>query len=260
MWGKTLAFVILFILAFGLIMAMIPSSFLTGDETVQDQDVLTVLNAADLIVYSNSGSDTMNYQYSSLTDHPDAPQFNASLPEGEYCEIWWGVSGIPDVGTIGKAIEIRHSKDWFWGFQMIENFEISTQDGTKLGWWIFKNMLEDAWDSTTNSSAFYASCSGTSVSIVFKPVDPGETIGEAWDNDHLYYGLSYEWESDQTGFNVLSFIVDLLTFQGIGSGVPGIIGNFIDAMLSTLFWIAIAVVAYVIITAVIPFIPGVGDS
>lgn len=258
MWGKTLAFIVIFILVFGILVAWVPDYFSLGIET-QDTEAQDEINAADLILYSNSGSDTMTYEYSSLTDHPDAPQFNSTFPEGEYLEVWWGISSIPDVGPIGKNIELRHSKDWFWGFQMISNLVFYFANGSTAGIYINKDLLEQAWTSETNSSIFYATGDGVSVSIIFKP-STDVSIGESWDNDELYYGLSYEWNPDATGFNVLALITKLLTFHGLGVGVPGILGNFIDVVLSTLFYIAICIIAYIIITSVIPLVPGAPDT
>jgi hypothetical protein len=262
MWGKTLAFIILFILVFGIIVAWIPDTFYTGD-TFQDSATLEALNAASLIIYSNTGTDNMTQGYSSVEDGPSPPNWNVSLPDGEYLDVWWNQVGI--YGT--WVIELRHVHDvWYGGYGMIDTLQYHYTDGTPVieyflgSWGLQKTHLENAWDSTTNSSAFTASCDHITVSIIFKP-DGGYTdIGEAFDAGYLWYGLSYEWNPDDTGFNVMSLLVNLLTFQGIGVGVPGALGGFIDSVVSALFYIAIAVVAYIIIASVIPLIPGPPDG
>lgn len=262
MWGKTLAFVILFILAFGLLVSMIPDDFIS-DVEIQEQEALTALTAANLIIYDASGVDNMTRPYSSFTDGPTAPNWNVSLPDGEYLEVWWGSNVFGDY-----AIEIRHvGTAWWGGPSQIDMCTFYFTDGSMAygaSWAPNKSIqkadLETAWSDDTNSSVFTAKCDHTSVSIVFKP-DGGYTdIGEAYDNGYLWYALSYQWNPDDTGYNVMSLIVKLATFQGIGVGVPGALGSFIDAIISSLFYIAIAIVAYVVITAVIPFISGAPDT
>jgi hypothetical protein len=265
MWGKTLAFVIIFILVFGIVVAWIPEYFgSTAD--IQDQTALTALSAADLIVYSTAGSDNMTYSYSSLTDAPGAPQWNTSLPDGEYLEVWWGEEvGLP-------YLELRHVHTFLWGYQITDTMHFQYSDGLdatstlvipgsgKTRYYLSEDALVAGWDSESNSSKFTANCDHIAVSIMFQPASNYTSISESYEDGFLSYVLSYEWNPDDTGFNIMSLIVRLLTFQGVGVGVPGSLGNFIDVVISTLFYVAIAVVAYVVITAVIPFIPGPPDG
>lgn len=262
MWGKTLAFIIIFILVFGVIVAWIPDVFVSDTE-IQEAETLEALTAANLIIYSTTGSDNMTHGYSSFNDGPTAPDWNVSLPEGEYLEVWWGSNVFGDY-----AIELRHvGTAWWGGPSQIDMCSFYYTDGLiaeGASWAPYKSLqkadLEAAWDSDSNSSVFTGRCEHTSISIVFKPDNGSTDIGEAYDAGYLWYGLSYEWNADDTGFNVMALLINILTFQGIGVGVPGIMGTFIDAVVSTLFYIAIAVVAYVIITAVIPFISGAPDT
>lgn len=262
MWGKTIAFLILFILAFGLIVSWIPDSF--TDATIQDSEAFGAITAANLIVYENQGADNMAFGYSSYDDGPDPPNWNISLAEGEYLDVAWTFS--PLYGT--RYISLTHVGTTWLGFKYIVDFmEVSYVDGASVDEGVYphalgitKANLETAWSSETNSSAFTAKCTHASVSIVFKPPSGYTDIGESFDGEELWYAVSYGWNSESTGFNIMIFITNLLTFQGIGVGVPGQLGSFIDAVISTLFYIAIAVVAYVIITSVIPLIPGAPDT
>jgi hypothetical protein len=255
MWGKTLAFVILFILAFGLIVAIIPDSF-HGVE-VQESDAFEAITASSLIVFENQGADNMTYPYSSYDDGPDPPNWNISLAEGEYLDVGWTVS--PLFGN--KYIGLTHvGTTWLGVKSTIDIMKVDDDGAYPFSSGLTRSNLITGWDSETNSSAYTAKCEHASVSIVFKPAEGYDTISASWDAGELWYAISYGWNTEDAGFNIMSFVVRLLTFQGVGIGVPGQLGSMIDAIISTLFYIAIAVVAYVVITSVIPFIPGVGNS
>lgn len=261
-WGTTLAFIVIFILAFSSLLAWIPDDF-TPDYFVQDAEATEALIAANLIVYGNTGSDTTFTGYSSLNDAPSAPQWNVSV-EGEYLEVWFG-----DTAIVGYALELRHvTRVWGLYWKVNDMCQWYNLDGVKvsevcsvgrdlISYYIPKDAVVDAWNSDKNMSAFSASCAHISVSIVLSFNDGSyDNIGEAYDAQEIGYAISYEWEPDDSGFAIMTMLIKLLSFQGVGVGVPGILGTLIDALISALFYIAIAVVAYIVITAIIPFIPG----
>jgi hypothetical protein len=261
------------------LLAWIPDTF-SIDAEVQDEISVGEISANNLIVYANSGSDNMtigdlytdegyftNVGYTSLEDAPDAPQYGAGLPGGEYLEVWWSFDGY----VAAYYIELRHVSEWFLGYKHIDYMDFYYADGGKasvdivripgiggstINGGLTKDAVVSAWSADSNSSAFTASCDHASVSFVLKPGENETSISTAWDNGNLWYALSYEWDPNATGFNLMNVLTNLLLFQGVGIGVPGILGDFIDGVISAFFYIAIAVCAYSIITAVIPFIPG----
>lgn len=252
MWSRTLAWIIICIFVFGFLMTWIPDSF-APDTSVQDVETLTAINAADLIVYQSAGSDNMTFSYSSLEDAPNPPQWNFSSAEDEYLEIWWADSGYNiqarHVYTTWIGYSMRDALTWYY-----VSGEVANPSSPKL---LQGAHLAVAWNTETNSSAFTASCAHITISIVFMPDEGYTDVEEAFNDGVLWYAISYKWNADDTGFSVMSLLVKLLTFEGVGVGVPGELGSFIDILISTLFYIAIAVVAYVVITAIIPFVPGV---
>jgi hypothetical protein len=263
MWGRTLALIIIFILAFGVLIAWIPDSF-APDYTIQDSEAVSAISAANLIIYANQGADNMTHGYDSYDDGPSAPDWNVSgLADGEYILVKWLQAPFG-----GWYVSLTHVGTNWLGFKTtIDLLEFSYTDGSLVdnGGFPFqtgitKSNLETAWSSTSNSSAFTAKCDHVTVSIVFKPDEGYDDIGESFDDGYLWYAISYEWNAEDTGFNVMSLVIKLLSFQGIGLGVPGPFGAFLDALLSAFFYLAIIIVAYVVITAVIPFISGVPDS
>jgi ABC-type microcin C transport system permease subunit YejE len=107
MLSRTIVFTVLTLFVFSILMAFIPIEFVSTSTGAYSQSafVVTTLNANDVIVYKNQALDNMTHGYSSLEDAPDPPQWNVSLPTGEYLEVKW--SQFPVGGA--WAIELVHA-------------------------------------------------------------------------------------------------------------------------------------------------------
>jgi len=255
MISKTIVFVIVALFTFSSLIIFLPAEFRSTGAFAQAPYVISTLSANDMIIYKNQGADNMTHGYSSLEDAPDAPQWNASLPEGEYLEVWWNQQTIYGIWVI----QINHvHQEWFgWGYkdQLTWYYKNGTQCQDVWPFMLTRTNLVAAWDSETNSSVFTAKCAHASVSMFFKPWGYDD-IGESYDNEALQYGFSYEWNPDASGFAVLGLLTQVLTFQGVGLDIPGVFGGLVDGILGTFLWVVIAFVVYKIFTGLIPWLSG----
>jgi len=247
--------IILTLFVFSSLLAFIPIAFRIGIET-QDPVVIETLSANNLIVYANQGMDDMTHEYSSLYDAPSPPQWNASLPTGEYLEIWWNQVTI--YGT--WVVKAKHVHTTWFGYGPVDDLVWYYKNGTVCNsLWaerLFDFNLVSAWDTETNSSVFTAKCNHISISLVFMPSEGYTDILESYDDGYLSYYFSYEWSEEASGFSILVLLGNLLTFQGVGLGIPGTFGSLLDSSISMFFYIGLAFIIYKIFTGLIPLVSG----
>jgi hypothetical protein len=246
--GKTLVTVVIVLLVFGTLISFLPIEFRL-DFTGQEPLVVEKLSAADLMVYANTGTDTMIFPYEST----DTNKWTMGLPDNEYVQIAWKTRPFPTP----TSVSIWHVKEYWAGISIVDLIIVQNSYGidvTRNG--ITRSEMVDAWVEDIGASIFTASCSHVSLSIMFEPPEGYSTIGDAWDAGVINYYFTYEWDEEASGHAVVNLIVRLLTFQGIGVGIPGIIGGLVDSLISALLYIAIGWVAYKLIVGLIPFVSG----
>lgn len=220
-------------------------------------EVTEAFEANDIIVYSTTGLDNMTYPYSSLENHPDAPQFNLTVGD-EYIEVWWSEGNyfIPQ-------IQVRQvSRTWWGGWGYIEYLQWKTVDGIPIeqetGYFVSEaegfTDLTDNWNG--NASIFYVYGESVEVSIMFLPTNSSKTIAEAWDDGEISYLLSYEIDFNAMKPDVFMLIAQLVTFQNPDFGIAGDFGDFLTYILSVIFWISIALIIFTLVTRLIPTIQG----
>lgn len=220
----------------------------------QNKEIRDTFSAADVVAYSTLGQDNMTYEYSSLFDHPTAPQFNTSI-EGTYLEVWWSEA----IGVY-RGLELRQaSRQWWGGYGDIQILEITTVDGETVSHsgvnYINAADLTSEWNG--NASVFYCQSDIFDSSIMFTFNETAYTdIADAFDNGELGYLLSFEIDFDAMKPNVYNLVVQLLTFQSPDLGVPGDGGAILNYIFGIGLWAIIALLIFAFVTSVIPFING----
>lgn len=250
---------------FALLMALIPSEFITAayyyNPSYRDLEVEETLNANDLLVYDQSGSDNMTYDYTSLEDAPTAPDWEAGLPDGQFLEIGWGLTFDFEGIQCIKARQ-RTRAGWYpvlWWWSTLDDLKFYSQNGTSLGLFIYKTTLEDYFSTTTNGSAFYAKGSQISTSMVVGRYNESQTIGQNWDDGHLDYFLSYDVNFTASGISAWNLVTQLLMFQSPNLGFEGFIGDLFNALIAIPMFCMIAYIVAKIVIGLIPFLSGWGD-
>jgi hypothetical protein len=264
---------VLTLFVFSALLVFMPAAFRPTSVTSEGTSLLAIeiLTLNDIVVYQQSGDDETFHGYSSLYHAPDAPQWNVTGAGNDFVEVWFG----EEPGFPGYVLELRHvTKQWLHWRQecyMQWYYPDGTVASTQIQifqayYTITINYLDreaivNAWNPSTASSAFTARCPHISTSIVLQ-FDPGkyDDIGEAYDAGEIIYVLSYEWAPENTGFAVLAVIGNLLTFRGLGLGLPGVFGLMVEGFISMTFYMGIIWVAYKIITGLIPFVSGGGGT
>jgi hypothetical protein len=261
MLSKALVFVFTTLGVFAVLMNTMPLEFrlATFNPSYTNPAVKQQFEAADVISYKSLGQDNMTYPYSSLANGPEPPDWEAGLPSGQYCEVWWNELEI--LGLTLQCIQVRHVTRQWWGNSfsalqfkyangtVIPN--ILTVDHDK----ITKDILVSAWDDEKGYSAFYAYGSLT-CSILFYPTNRTQTIAQAWDAGKISYSLSYEVNWNQTGINAWTIVAQLLTFQVPNLGVEGPAGTILSMVIAFPFLSLMAYIVYKIIAGLIPFLSG----
>jgi len=261
MLSRTITFIVMALFTFSVLNTLLPTDFRTSGSFTTSEIANYELSANNLFIYANQGTGNMTYPYSSL------PNWTGSgIPDGEYLEVWWGLSGVPDVGTIGPCIELRHSQDWWWGYRMIDNLNFYYKTGEQIGPYLTYGHLINGWNTQTNSSAFTARCAHIQANIIFRPAN--QSYGSFADypdyieytDEPIWYALSFEWNEELTAFSILSTLTSILSFKGSSLSIPGPIGNAVNIILGTFFWIGVAYLLFRFIVAVVPFLGGMGGD
>ncbi len=221
-----------------------------------NQEVKETFEATDLAVYSSFAQDTMIYDYSSIGDAPAPPQWETTLTN-RYLEVWWGEEYIPDVGSIGKTFEIRDTEKRSFiidYFVMLEWTTLTIEDdGTYVGPWLSRDNIESY--GSQNNLTLSAVGEYLSASIILR-ANGTDTLLEGWDNGILGYDLTYELDFEAMKPSAFLLLAQLITFQSPEFGIPGLFGEIISYVFGIAFWAAVALIAYTVVTKLIPTVQG----
>jgi hypothetical protein len=259
MLGKILIFVFVVLGMFGVLMASRPAAFqdLSYAPSYIQKQVTDKFDIADIAVYDNVAKDDIGFPYDSLYDAPSAPQWNMSLPTGQYLEVLWYSNYLPY--GYQDVLEFRHVyKTWWWLLWSwtYHDLDIYTADNVWLGETVTRQQVIDNWDSEKNATIFYLKCTHIDTTIMFVPTNHTKTIAEAWDAGELSYYMTYEVNFDSMGPSAWTIVGQLIGFQSPDLGIPGIFGNIVNMSISFGIWAMIAYSVYKLITGLIPFLSG----
>lgn len=224
---------------------------------IVNKEVEERFEATDLVVYSSFANDTMVFDYSSLNDAPDAPQWTTALTD-RYLEVWWGDEYIPDASiTLPKTFEMRDTEkrnfiiDYY---VMLEWCDLIFENGTNAGAFLMQDMLGDYGDA--QNMTLQAKGSYLSASIILRG-NGTSTIDEAWTDGTMAYDITYEIDFEAMKPNAFMLVAKLLTFNSPEFGLPdNFFGEIITYGISITIWIIIAIIAYTVVTKLIPTVQG----
>jgi hypothetical protein len=223
-----------------------------------NQEVKANFEATDLTVYSSFAQDTMIYDYSSIGDAPDPPQWETTLTN-RYIEVWWGDEYIPDVGSIGKTFEVRDTEkrnfiiDYF---VRLEWLDLTIDDSAGIDHvGVFLNRASIEPYGSQNNLTLSATGEYLSASLILR-ANNTDTLLEGWDDGTLGYDLTYELDFEAMKPSAFLLLAQLITFQSPEFGIPGLFGEIISYVFGIAFWAAVALIAYTVVTKLIPTIQG----
>lgn len=219
------------------------------------QQIAEEFSALDLTVYSSFGNDTMALGYTSYEDAPNPPQWETAIVD-RYLEVWYDYESIPEVGGSFKAFEVRDTEKRSFIVEypyMLERCGLYIE-GEYVGIFLTENYVETYGQSknvTVTAQGTYLRAS-----ILLKANGTYSSVYESWLNDVLDYSITYEIDFEAMKPSAFMLIGQLLTFQNPDFGLPDILENTIGYALSLGIWLVIALIAYTIITKLIPTIQG----
>lgn len=256
------AFVFLVILigAFAVLFAAIPSDFFNNQEeftgVIQDDPaVRSRFQALDLLLYESFGNDSMYaFEYSSIDDGPDPPDWETQVAD-RYLEVWWGYD--PTAG-FAETLEVRDTvKNNFLGlyeyFTWVDKATLSVE-GVSYGEGFTYAELTADFNSETEI-VIQAHGDFIDANIILKG-NASETVAQSWYNRNLHYSINYEIDFEAMKPSAWTLIGQLLTFQAPDLGIPDPAGSIFSYLLGLGMWIVIAIIAFALVTSVIPTISG----
>ena len=219
-------------------------------------EIIERFSAVGLARYAQYDADNMTYPYQSLYDAPDAPQWE-TIVSNRFFDVSWKFFEFPSIGVEGIAF--RDLETWViiegvWeGFTVKEWLDVyceGQQISLPFGI-ITRTVIEDNWlteqNVTLNIQGNYISAD------IILSGDP--TILEGYDAEELIYSINYEIDFDAMKPDAWSLIAQLITFQNPDFGLPDEL-NVITYGFSLAIWVVVAIIAYTIITKLIPTISG----
>lgn len=212
--------------------------------------------ATDLLTYSSFANDSMVYDYSSIFDADDAPQWTTAVPN-RYVEVWWGLYVIPDVGTLGPAIQVLDTEEReFLGYKYyvaLEPCRLTVND-EYIGIFLLDTQFKTDYGSQYNVTV-KAVGSYVSANLIIK-ANGTDTLSESIDNGVLLYSITWEIDFDAMKPNVFMLLAQMLTFQSPDWGIPGLLGEILSYIIGLGFWATIILIVYAAITKLLPTASG----
>ena len=225
-------------------------------------------SALDLTLYQSYGSDNMTLEidefsylaYTSIYDAPSAPQWVTAITD-RFLEVKWSYEQVGTYGSGQLHLDFRDTKKnelfgWIWFsspeyLDVIYNGEsiVHSSDSKR----IYRADITDNIGLVNNASLFIKG-QYLSANIILSAKD-NVSILESWDNEELDYIINYEIDFDAMKPDAWNLIAQLLTFQNPDFGLPEEL-EVVTYGFSLAIWIVVAIIAYSIITRLIPTTQG----
>jgi len=251
---------------FALILGLFPYGEFTENTTpdwqseyMTDKEAGQIFEQANVTVYANIES--FNYTFGA------APEvITAGLPSGHSVWIWWRYE-LPATSRYDR-VWIEHH----WPGFIISNVEfmqlfppydsfasegrIAPDNGN-----LYKTGLEAAYGNKIINASYFEwfDTAGLKLNMFVGPYNDTWTITESWNNQNLSFTVGYDIDWNQTGLNAFNLMWQIITFQPLNLGVPGIAGVIMNACIAIPFWAFVIILAIKLVGAIWPFGSGVPD-
>jgi len=96
--------------------------------------------------------------------------------------------------------------------------------------------------------------------VIFKVHNSSFTIAQSWDAGQLQMYLSYNVDYTASGMSAWGLLAQIMSYILPDLGIGGIGGIIINTIIAFPIIACLSYLAFVLITALIPFIPGVGGD
>jgi hypothetical protein len=252
--SKAIVFVFSFLGIVGLLLAFMPSEFLTAfwEPGYIEKEVTETFSIADIQMYDSLATGT-------FTSYPEEDTYSFGLPSGQWLGVGW--DDYPVFPAV-RSIYLKHDMGgWITTYHGLK-FDVEKIRGYPYGYTntnerLYVTDLTNRWDSTINMSVFSAQCDHISTNIIFEIYNSSyATIADSFNAGFLNYTMSYQMNMSTTGLNAWSVVGSLLTFQAPNVGWTGTGGLIMNSIIAFPVWAMIAYLLYKLITGLIPFMSG----
>jgi len=259
-FSKIVIFIFSVIGFFTLMFAAIPPLFFAASYESSmgyDSEIAEVFALANVTTYATLGGDNMTYDYTSLDDAPNPPDWE--LPtSGEYFEVWWG-----QYLTYPIHLECRHTRQVFWWWEHHEFNYYDADHNPITDFFITGDTLLNEWDSSINASYLELECGHVVANILYSYNQSVHSdIKDAFDSgdiDALGYYISYEPDWNATSISALTVLGQLMTFQSPNLGFSGLLNTIMNGVIAIPIYVMTAIAIIKLVQSVIPFLTGVKE-
>lgn len=242
---------------FALLMGTLPNAYLAAQQSWNptyyrsDREVVSFFNKNNITLYDNAAQDTLIFPQTGVDG------YKVPLREGEQLSIEFGdfhfTLADPGIKSLWISHEVQHNIGGviFWWTHTYLTYYNETGN---VGSIIVKNQLLYDYSSSLNGSLYNAKDDTTNLNIVYSPEN--RTMAESWDNGFIHFMLSYTFNASATAMSMWSLLGQLLTFQSPDLGIPGTMGDILNAMIAIPMSALIIYILYKVIAGLVPMLSG----
>lgn len=240
-----------------------PSDFFVNQAeyslTYQSQvEIEDEFHALDLTVYNNTANDTMEYQYTSISDCGSAtpPQWETTITN-RFCEVWWGLYNIPSVGNFPAIRILDTEKREFLGvpyYVALTSCQLTVNGEDIVGTFLLDSTIIN--DYGDEYSITVSAHGGAIQANMILRGNNSQTLEDSIADGVLLYSFTWEIDFDAMKPSIWVLLGQLISFQNPDFGIPGLFGSIITYTLGLVSWAIIILIAYTLISKLIPTIQG----
>lgn len=248
--NKMFVFIFVFLGVFAVLLVNMPGDFIRlGIEAdVQDKEAIDFFSEHDVTVYNNTLSLNLTFT--------EEQQFDFGLPEGQKLEFWWNEMIHP----YHRTFILKHLVDELLGYWYNQHsLDVQEPYASKVRWpdiGLGEDDLLALFDEEYNATYLEMACEHMSVKLFIVTYNQSWTLQESWDNGKLKMFTSYNIDWTATGTSMWHVMFQLLTYQSPDLGIPGVGGTILSHGVSLGLTASIVLLAFALVTSVIPFIRG----
>lgn len=243
--------IFVFIGIFGIFLSTVPSIFqsLGVTASVTEKEAVAVFTVHNITMYNQTLSVDLDQ---------DAEYFSSyGLPSPQRLHFYWFYS-YPN-WVIGITHQIAKIGGYWYSYERLDVQEpyLSLKETSYVAYTLEEeDIVTNLFDAELNATYVEMASSRIALNLMIRPRSNGSTIQQAWDAGELTLYTSYDVDWTKTGESMWNIMFQILAFQTPTLGISGTFGLILTRALSFTLWAMIGVLAYALVTAVIPTVSG----
>lgn len=257
--NKKFVAIFVFFGLFAILLATMPSQYASMgmNASVQNKEAVDFFSSQNVTVYNNT--ETVNLTRGSPV------KLQWGLPTSERLEFWW--DNEPRAPWMGAVVELRHLTQQIFGYwvgwhrlEVQQSYRNMMEEPNYPKYMQKEDVVTNFWVEEYNASYVELACEHIMVKLFIVTANQSWTLEESWNNNQLSMYSSYNIDWNKTSTSAWGILMQLLTFQNPELGIPGNFGLILSTLISLTLWGSIGLIAFAMITALVPFVSGWGGD